>query len=75
MNANGATCMTKLPNQALCGPTDPRFLVTMATPARNKISAKAAAVWARHTVVNHPTHISVAYNALSVWETVLAGTS
>jgi hypothetical protein len=75
MNASGATCMTKLPKQALCGPTDPRSLVTMVTPARNKISVKAADVWARHTVVNHPTRWSVVYSALSVWETGHVGIS
>jgi capsular polysaccharide biosynthesis protein len=67
--------MTKLPKQALCGPTNPWSLVTMATPARNKISVKAAAVWARHTVVNHPTRRTVVYSALSVWETGHVGIS
>ena len=67
MNVSGVICMTRHPNQVLRGPTDPRSLVTMATPVRNKISVKKADVWARDTVVGHRTHSPVVYSVLNVW--------
>ena len=65
INVNGVICMIKYLNQVLYGPINPRLLVTIAMPARNKIFVTTADVSERHTVASHRTRNPVAYSVLS----------
>ena len=75
MNAGGVICMTKLPNQVLCGPINLQYLVTMATLAQCRISVKMADVSEQHIVVDRRMNTPVAYRAQNVWGTEHVGIS
>jgi hypothetical protein len=66
MNVNGATYMTKHPNQFSHGLTNRQLFAMITTPVQSKISVKMATVWVPSTAVKHPIRSPVVYRLLNV---------